>query len=87
MPPGVETKEPLDESERGEQKSWQNSTFKKMKIMASSPSTTWQINGDPHGGEKRKGNKKCLQGLKRKSLLMKVKEESKKAGKTQHSKK
>ena len=45
------------------------------------------INGDPHGGEKRKGNKKCLQGLKRKSLLMKVKEESKKAGKTQHSKK
>ena len=26
------------------------------------------------------GNKKCLQGLKRKSLLMKVKEESEKAG-------
>ena len=38
------------------------------------------INGDPHGGEKRKGNKKCLQGLKRKSLLMKVKGESEKAG-------
>ena len=35
----------------------------------------------------RKGNKKCLQGLKLKSLLMKVKEESEKAGKTQHSKK
>ena len=29
----------------------------------------------------RKGNKKCLQGLKLKSLLMKVKEESEKAGK------
>ena len=28
----------------------------------------------------RKGNKKCLQGLKLKSLLMKVKEESEKAG-------
>ena len=35
----------------------------------------------------RKENNKCLQGLKRKILLMKVKEESKKAGKTQHSKK
>ena len=40
------------------------------------------INGDPHGGEKRKGNKKCLQGLKLKSLLVKVKVkgESEKAG-------
>ena len=28
----------------------------------------------------RKGNKKCLQGLKLESLLMKVKEESEKAG-------
>ena len=35
----------------------------------------------PSGWRKdRKGNKKCLQGLKWKSLLMKVKEESEKAG-------
>ena len=35
----------------------------------------------PSGWRKdRKGNKKCLQGLKWKSLLMKVKEESEKVG-------
>ena len=38
------TKEPLDEGERGEL-AW-NSTFKKTKILASSPIISWQINGE-----------------------------------------
>ena len=38
------TKEPLDESERGEWKSWLN--IQKTKIMASGPITSWQIDGE-----------------------------------------
>ena len=38
------TKEPLDESERGEWKSWQKIKHSKTKIMASSPITSRQIN-------------------------------------------
>ena len=38
------TKEPLDESERGEWKSWLN--IQKTKIMASGPITLWQIDGE-----------------------------------------
>ena len=37
------TKKPLEESERGEWKSWLKLNIQKTKIMASSPITSWQI--------------------------------------------
>ena len=37
------TKKPLDESERGEWKSWLKLNILKTKIMASGPITSWQI--------------------------------------------
>ena len=40
------TEEPLDESERGEWKSWLKTQYSKSKIMASSPITSWQIDGE-----------------------------------------
>ena len=41
------TKEPLDENERGEWKSWPKTQYsKKRKIMASSPITSWEIDGE-----------------------------------------
>ena len=40
------TKEPLDESERGEWKSWLKLNIQKMKIMASGPITSWEIDGE-----------------------------------------
>ena len=40
------TKKPLDESERGEWKSWLKAQHQKTKIMASSPVTSWQIDGE-----------------------------------------
>ena len=40
------TKEPLDESERGEWKSGLKLNIQKTKIMASSPITSWQIDGE-----------------------------------------
>ena len=41
------TKEPLDESERGEWKSWLKTLHsKKTKIMSSVPITSWQIDGE-----------------------------------------
>ena len=40
------TKKPLDESERGEWKSWLKVNIQKTKIMASSPITSWQIDGE-----------------------------------------
>ena len=40
------TKEPLDESERGEWKSWPKLNIQKTKIMASGLITSWQINGE-----------------------------------------
>ena len=40
------TKEPLGEFERGEQRSWLDTQPSKMKIMASSPITSWQIDGE-----------------------------------------
>ena len=36
---------PLDESERGELKSWLKTQHSKMKIMASGPINSWQIDG------------------------------------------
>ena len=40
------TKEPLDEGERGAWKSWLKTQHSKTKIMASSPITSWQIDGE-----------------------------------------
>ena len=40
------TKEPLDESERGEWKSWLKVNIQKTKIMASGLITSWQIDGE-----------------------------------------
>ena len=40
------TKEPLDESERGEWKSGLKLNIQKTKIMASGPITSWQIDGE-----------------------------------------
>ena len=39
----IGTKQPLDEGERGEWKSWLKTQFQKTKIMASGPITSWQI--------------------------------------------
>ena len=46
MAESEEELEPLDENKRGEKKLAQNSTFKKRMIMASSPITSWQIDGE-----------------------------------------
>ena len=40
------TKEPLNESERGEWKSWLKLNIQQTKIMASGPITSWQIDGE-----------------------------------------
>ena len=40
------TKEPLNESEKGECKSWLKTQHSKSKIMASSPITPWKIDGE-----------------------------------------
>ena len=45
MPPGAETKEPLSESEGESEKAGIKLNIQKMKIMASGPITSWQING------------------------------------------
>ena len=40
------TEEPLDDSERGEWKSWLKLNIQKTKIMASGPITSWEIDGE-----------------------------------------
>ena len=40
------TKEPIDESERGERKSWLKTQHSENKIMGSGPITSWQIDGE-----------------------------------------
>ena len=40
------TKKPLDESERGESKSWLKLNIQKTKIMASGPTTSWEMDGE-----------------------------------------
>ena len=40
------TKEPLGESERGEWKNWFKTQYSKTKIMASSPITSWRVDGE-----------------------------------------
>ena len=42
----AESKEPLDENERGEGKSWLKIQLQKTKIMASGPIPAWQIDGE-----------------------------------------
>ena len=57
------TEEPLDESERGDWKSWLKLNIQITKIMASGPITSWQIDGETVktvtdfilGGSKMKG--------------------------------
>ena len=39
-------KKPLDESERGEWKSWLKAHIQKTKILASGPITLWEIDGE-----------------------------------------
>ena len=39
-------KKPLDEGKRGDLKSWLKLNIQKMKIMASGPITSWQIDGE-----------------------------------------
>ena len=45
-PPLWQGKEPLDESESGEWKSWLKTQHPKNEDLASSPNTSWQINGE-----------------------------------------
>ena len=40
------TKKPLDESERGEWKTWLKLNIQKTKTMASGPITSWEIDGE-----------------------------------------
>ena len=71
------TKEPLDESERGEEKVDLKFNIQKTKIMASSPITSWQIDGKTMetvtdfilGGSKITGDGDCSHEIKRHSLL------------------
>ena len=46
MPMDRSTKESLDESEKGECKSWLKAQLQKTKIMASGPITSWEIDGE-----------------------------------------
>ena len=43
---GKKTREPLDEGERGDWKSWLNLNIQKTKILASGPIISWQIDGE-----------------------------------------
>ena len=71
------TKEPLDESEKGEWKSGLKLNFQKTKIMASSLITLWQIDGETmetvrdfiFGGSKIPADGDCTHEIKRRILL------------------
>ena len=71
------TKEPLDEIERGEWKSWLKLNIQKTKIMASSPITWWDIDGKTVervsdfilGGSKITADGDCSHEIKRRLLL------------------
>ena len=74
----VKTKEPLDESERREWKSWlKKLNIQKTKIMASHPITSWQIDGEIMetvrdfilGGSKITADGDCSREIKRHLLL------------------
>ena len=71
------TKEPLDESEREEWKNWIKAHIQKMKIMASGPITSWEIDGETVetvsdfilGGSKITADGDCSHEIKRRLLL------------------
>ena len=68
------TKKPLDESERGEWKSWLKAQHQNTEIMASGPITSWQIDGETEadfifGGSKITVVGDCSHGIKRSLLL------------------
>ena len=71
------TKEPFDEGERGEWKSWLKIQFKKMKIIATGPITSSQIEGEKVGtvsdfivlGSKLIVDSDCSHEIKRRLLL------------------
>ena len=71
-----ELEELLDESERGERKSWLETQHSETKIMASGPITSWQIDGetmetvrDYFGGSKYTAAGDYHHGIKRCLLL------------------
>ena len=74
---GRRTKQPLDESERGERKSWLKFNIQKTKIIASGPITSWQIDGETVetvtdfilGGSKLAADGDCSHAIKRHLLL------------------
>ena len=68
------TKEPLDESERGEWKTGLKLNIQKTKIMASVPITSWQIDGETardfiFGGSKITADGDCSHEIKRRLVL------------------
>ena len=71
------TKEPLDESEKWEQKAGLKLNIQKTKIMASGPITSWQIDGETvetvadfiFGGSKITADSDCSHEIKRRLLL------------------
>ena len=71
------TKEPLDESERGEWKSWLKAQHSENKIMASGPITSWEIDGETVEtvsefiflGSKISADGDCSHEIKRRLLL------------------
>ena len=73
----IRTKKPLNESERGVWKSWLKINIQKTKIMASGPTTSWQIDGETvetvsdfiFWGSKITAHGDCSQEIKRCSLL------------------
>ena len=70
------SKEPLDESERGQWKAGLKLNIQKTKIMASGPITSWQIEGETMetvtdfilGGSKITADGDCSHEIKRYSL-------------------
>ena len=71
------TKDPLDERERGEEKVGLKLTIQKIKIMASGPITSWQIDGETMEtvtdfiflGSKITADGDCTHEIKRRLLL------------------
>ena len=71
------TKEPPDESKRGEWKSWLKTQHSETMIMASDPITWWQIDGETMetvrdfilGGSKITADSGCSHEIKRRLLL------------------
>ena len=76
-PPLWQTKEPLDESERGEWKSWLKAQQSENWDQASGPIILWQIDGETmetvsdfiFGGSKITADGDCIHEIKRRLLL------------------